>query len=402
MGDLITFRSNLDKMKNKMRFNFILCFCFFALSSCSQVPLDDSYELKFKEKLSLEIDEQVYCFSKAMFAFKDPNSGKEYLSYENNEKGQHEIVIFDLHSGQIDKRIQIEKDGPDAIFMFGHYPVDLNTFYVTSPGRHIIYKIDGSGKVLDSYDYALSTDEEFLTIASSMSIIYRPLIMRDSCLYFPQALLKSTMEPEDWSKTPMGAKLDMKNRTVEKTELRYPMMFSKRLHAMSQIETGCNLIFDGTNFIYHFAKRDNILVSRDNRSMEVYEVKSRYANAIKPSLNSPSGILELERETISQAMYWHLIYDPYRELYYRFVFFPCEFNEKDDVMKLTHTRQEFSIIILNKNFEVIGESKFPKNRYMPKMVFVGEKGLYISENNPSNENFNEDELIFSCFLPEHK
>lgn len=31
------------------------------------------------------------------------------------------------------------------------------------------------------------------------------------------------------------------------------------------------------------------------------------------------------------------------------------------------------------------------------MFFVGKKGLYISENNPYNPEFDENRLTFSCF-----
>lgn len=33
------------------------------------------------------------------------------------------------------------------------------------------------------------------------------------------------------------------------------------------------------------------------------------------------------------------------------------------------------------------------------MVFIGEKGLYISGNNPFSESFDENKLVFSCFVP---
>ena len=60
-------------------------------------------------------------------------------------------------------------------------------------------------------------------------------------------------------------------------------------------------------------------------------------------------------------------------------------------------RQKFSVIILNNKFEVIGETLFPKDKYSPKMFFVEKKGLYISESNPKNPEFDENKLVFSCF-----
>ena len=59
--------------------------------------------------------------------------------------------------------------------------------------------------------------------------------------------------------------------------------------------------------------------------------------------------------------------------------------------------QSFSIIILNKDYEIIGETKFPGNTYAHHLCFVGKKGLYISENNENNPQFDENKLVFRCF-----
>lgn len=40
------------------------------------------------------------------------------------------------------------------------------------------------------------------------------------------------------------------------------------------------------------------------------------------------------------------------------------------------------------------------NKYFYKMSFVGRDGLYISENNLANPEFDEDKLVFACFALE--
>ena len=51
-------------------------------------------------------------------------------------------------------------------------------------------------------------------------------------------------------------------------------------------------------------------------------------------------------------------------------------------------------MILDKDFQVIGETLFPENTYIPVMFFVLEDGLYISDNNFQNPEFNENVLSF--------
>ena len=90
------------------------------------------------------------------------------------------------------------------------------------------------------------------------------------------------------------------------------------------------------------------------------------------------------------------MYDKYRDVYYRIAEFPYEFKSNESPFDDPKGR-EFSIIIFDKDFNIIGETKFPGNKYLYKMSFVGRDGLYISENNLANPDFDEDKLVFACF-----
>ena len=90
------------------------------------------------------------------------------------------------------------------------------------------------------------------------------------------------------------------------------------------------------------------------------------------------------------------MYDKYRDVYYRFVELPYELKQNESPFDDPKGR-EFSIIIIDKDFNIIGETKFPGNKYFYKMSFVGRDGLYISENNLANPEFDEDKLVFACF-----
>ena len=95
------------------------------------------------------------------------------------------------------------------------------------------------------------------------------------------------------------------------------------------------------------------------------------------------------------------MYDKYRDVYYRFAEMPCELaKDEDPYSEFTPKAREFSVIILDKDFRIIGETKFPGNKYFIRMSFVGRDGLYISENNLANPDFDEDKLVFACFALE--
>ena len=75
---------------------------------------------------------------------------------------------------------------------------------------------------------------------------------------------------------------------------------------------------------------------------------------------------------------------------------PCELGPGEYPLDEPKGR-EFSVIVFDKDFNIIGETKFPGNKYFYKMSFVGRDGLYISENNLANPEFDEDKLVFACF-----
>lgn len=60
-------------------------------------------------------------------------------------------------------------------------------------------------------------------------------------------------------------------------------------------------------------------------------------------------------------------------------------------------RKEFSIMVLDKNFKILGETLFPAGKYVPALFFINENGLYLSTNNTDNPEMTDDELSFQCF-----
>ncbi|MEG2514213.1 MAG: DUF4221 family protein, partial [Bacteroidaceae bacterium] len=80
--------------------------------------------------------------------------------FENSEKGQHEILFYDMSSQQLTKRIEIQQIGPNAISMFGHQVKDLNHVYITSVGKQTISLVNDEGVILKTYDYSMESNTE--------------------------------------------------------------------------------------------------------------------------------------------------------------------------------------------------------------------------------------------------
>ena len=60
-------------------------------------------------------------------------------------------------------------------------------------------------------------------------------------------------------------------------------------------------------------------------------------------------------------------------------------------------RKNFSIIILDKNFRILGETLFPDNTYNPQIIFVRPEGLYITDSHYLNPRYSDDILSFQKY-----
>jgi hypothetical protein len=138
------------------------------------------------------------------------------------------------------------------------------------------------------------------------------------------------------------------------------------------------------------------MVTDDMKTVRWHDGKSRYLDRMRPILKEDADGYIGIKEAVEAASYSHIMYDKYRDIYYRFAEMPCELGPNEYVYNDAKAR-EFSVIIFDKDFRIIGETKFPGNKYFYKMSFIGRDGLYISENNEANPEFDENKLVFACF-----
>ena len=364
-------------------------------SSKNETEAEYSTELKELKKITLPIDERTYFLSKSIFQFEE--DGKEYLHFENSQKGMYEIITFDLEKQDVHRRLPIQPEGPNGIpAMFGSKPYpDSKNYLIFQTSAFRISQMDGNGNVIRNYQ--LKSPGRFVRVILS-TFCYFPSFVRDSVLYFDQrcaARKKRTV----YNNLPLFATLDLKTGEVGWAPLYFPMTFDGDY---SHITSGDDFSYDynykDNRLVCSFLESDSIMVTDDLSNVKWYNAKSRFLDSKTPYLNdtdvSVNGIIRRKEA----SKYWHVMYDKYRDVYYRFAEMPCEqAKDEDPYSDFTPKAREFSVIILDKDFRIIGETKFPGNKYFYKMSFVGRDGLYISENNLANPDFDEDKLVFACF-----
>jgi len=349
-----------------------------------------------EKKIILPVDEKTYYMSRTIFPFE--KEGREFLCFGNIEKSQYEIIIYDLENHNVYKRIPLERQGPDGVPAVRgiKYSEEIDKFILTQNSFSRITLLEENGTV--SHKYSIKSSESPFIGFTISSYFHVPSFLKDSVLYLASEALKPNIKKEEWQATPLFFSLDLRTTEIDFLPMCYPPVFNKDVKNLS---VGSQFSYDYNHYqdrlVCSFITYDSIMVSDDLRTVKWHDGKSRYLRPnLSPQLMESSEGIEGFAEVKRSGHYYHMMYDKYRDVYYRFVEHPCDATP-EEILSDGPKSREFSVIIFDKDFRIIGETKFPGNKYFNKMSFVGRDGLYISENNLANPDFDEDKLVFACF-----
>ena len=377
--------------------NAIVIFCLLSCQQKAEVS-NAQYikDLVETHKLILPVDENTYYMSKSMFQFEEDN--KEYLYFGNFQKRQYEILIYDLKDQNLYKRIPLLKEGSNGVHgvRTGKPFEGSKTYFLFESFIRRLSIINDKGEVQKRYPVKLP-EGQFTHCNDGWSYFYLPSFCVDSVVYFSHGLNKPQMKTHEWKDVSMFTFLNLKNGKTGSLPLHYPSIFD---HDVENPAGGDSFSYDynytQNRLVCSFCGYDSLMISDDLQSVRWKNGKSRYMKSIRPKLEEASEGIQALVKLKEKGEYHNIMYDKYRDVYYRIVELPYELKKNESPFDDPRGR-EFSIIMLDKDLNIIGETKFPGNKYFYKMSFVGRDGLYISENNLANPEFDENKLVFACF-----
>jgi hypothetical protein len=314
----------------------------------------------------------------------------------------NEIQIYEMHTGNHYKTVHIDMEGPNGIYhLAGYYIKDFDEIYLNNAMLPFIARSDTSGRIFQKISFEKSDDGLVLVPIFTTGIFYKPLVIIKDTFYVAQNTTMPGKEPDTW---PVSCTIDTTHRSVKTL----PLCFPPILKADERHKVGLGLdhvysrCYDGSRFVYSFYLEEAITVaSPDHLDVQKIPAKSKYIKRINPREKRPDGMFAGAKRECEVPYYGNLIYDPYRNVYYRVVYPETEMEEEAEgktyIDIFTTGRKRFSIIILDKDFNIIGETLFPDYTYCSVSMFVEKEGLYIRSNHFMNPDFIEDKLMFTCF-----
>lgn len=152
--------------------------------------------------------------------------------------------------------------------------------------------------------------------------------------------------------------------------------------------------------IFSFPPDHNlVVVSPQGQVREVY-AGSVFTERLRPFMfTKESRPKKKDAEGINflgQRTYRNIYFDRFANLYYRVV--SNSIPEEEYKNRSSNSKKSpFSIIILNSNFQKVGEQSFDANMYSSASIFISKDGLCL----PTAES-NDDKMVFDVFAPNKK
>ena len=376
-----------------------LLFILLLICSCTrEQQVDNSYLEAVNSYISFPLDDETrlpqYCF----WYFID--NGKDFIAFPND---QNQILFYDMTSREILKKVQFAIEGINGVGNIHSFSiVDFGHIYIADMNRPIIYETDTTGQIRSKIIFNKTSDGKPLIPAESY--INSPIISFADSLFVPQ--YRNRMLGENSLKqSPRGIIIDKNTNEIVATPLNHILpvdnIADARYLTAGDIGSVC---FDGRNLIFSYELIDTVYkLSMDFSTINKYSIKSKYTKKAKYEVLRNVDFNQKMKRVCELPVYGNIIYDKYREVYYRFTFPEVSFDMKENFLDIFHYGKKiFSIIILDNDMHKIGETIFPEFTFNSNLYFIKEDGLYLNVNHIKSVNFKEDTLKFQKVILKKK
>lgn len=345
-------------------------------------------DLKIKERVSIPIDQKGYYGSRQTHVVERNDS--VYLYRENHFNNS--IDVLNWTSKKNEKHIifnEISLLGDAFLPLIGD-----SIFIATLAAGQIFMTKNGS--ITASAQPLLENGKRIRYVAENG---YKPVqIGSEIFMYSPSNVLQQ--EPE-FAMRPLLVSYDLNTEETRIRNVSYPKFFREHCWSEHQFElTYTKNHMD--QLVISFQTNPTLYIydpAQDSLVAEYDSARSKYAEEITPYPDCELGdIAAYFKYVKSVARYRSINYDKFRNIYYRIVSLPTE--QPADGQRTHDIVMPLSIMVLDKDFNVITERKLPAYTYDPKDFFITIEGLWVSTANEGAEDFDEDALSYTLFTLE--
>lgn len=327
--------------------------------------------------------------------------GEEIISYLDSDN--QSILTFSSNSGELLKNIPLEIEGPNGVgnigYISAHYYLNNDSIFLYNRQVSPLYLINSKGEIRSKYKVTDYSGASNFPVPNSSTM--SPIHFWNNSLLFSCGIQNYE---EDFTGYPSLLQLDLNDGEIDYLST-FPEIYSKAFWgAYFKYDPSIALNTRKKEVIISYPIDHNVHVfNLESGLVKQYYVGSEFFEEIPPYKNDPSFFLKRnpserdENETnhaFSSSEYRGIIYDEWRELFYRVALI----RPSIETVISGDRRFSFSIIIFNENYEKVGETKLPNDKYDPSSIFLTRDGLAVFRKDLYSEN--EDMLVFDVLVPE--
>jgi hypothetical protein len=385
----------------KSIFLFFSIFCFFACNKKKEETAQYPYKIKVSEdRKVIAIDDTVGYFSLRSGTYKDVDTSFFYYIHDNT------VLIIDMEKQKVLRKIRIPNSGPNAI-------PDFSSLCFLSPnsviaGGSLVQKlyfcsVKDNFSVEKVFDYQhLSDSITVLNFGIQGELVFKI----SDFLYFVTASPYISIQFWDarsrfkqfQQKSFFAARYSLKNNDLQVLQTLPPENYFA--DGFQILENAVSVAKRKDKFYYNFEASHQIGVTDEkHKKINYYNVKSQFVTLQGMPLSDIKANMKFSAE---RGAYQNLIYDEYRDIFYRIAQVNDEMREDENPGDLFQSPLRFSVMLLSPDLEVLAEELLPRGKFVPSNFFVDKKGLWLSENHPLNKSVNEDSLRFVCLKLEKR
>jgi hypothetical protein len=310
------------------------------------------------------------------------------------------VDIYSLEHESLKSRFPIPRQGPGYIdkpqgILF-HTPDSIFVFPSMMMSNISLFNLEG--KLYHHLKVKQATSSKFDMVVNHASLPSIPTIYHQKKLIFSNLTLgNSSGNPDFFNQYQPNFVVDLENDSLNwETEFKYPRDFFGKYWPSSLVNN--STVKNKQNQLVSSWSGLDYLIIKDLEGREIDQIQAQtqfakvYEFGGAPLSGEEERLIFLEHHS-----YIQLLYDEFRDLYYRIAKLPRKRSTGEYLDHTSSYKNDFSVLILDKDFKLLEEVRFPGGIHHPYLAFVGRKGLYLSRTNPYNPELNENRISFDVY-----
>jgi len=381
---MLIFTNNLSEHRN--------VFIIFLFLFCSCQGEEENKLLEIVKVKEIEIKPEVLTLPNPPYVHLIESDSGQYLFYLNpNSKS---LQFMNMEDGKVANEIVLEYDGPNSMSRRSGIAGLEDDKVWTTFRPHAIAYFNYKAEIQFKKDIP-SGEVDITYVGSSFQ---KGLHQYGDKVFGMQPLFMNHhgMNKEDIQKHSLVYSYDMVSDQTKWYDVYYAKDYwdsGKKLSDFSWVRREDKLYISPW-----YDHEIQVFDMEQEKVINKVAVKSDHINSFYYVNEIPGTHEEGLMGYLKNDLYGIILYDKYRDCFYRF-FYPGYTDDEeypiDKLWMLRNSRPFTGVMVLDKDLNVIGEHVFDKFQvHASSNVFVGEEGLYLSLNNKNSPDYDEDHLRY--------